>query len=398
MNSNRLLIVDDEADVAEYMAEVGRQMNFDVGTATTRDEFVQACKTLKPTMIILDLQMPGTDGVEVLRLLTSQERRPGVLLVSGMGSKVRSSVMRLGESLGLTMLGELQKPVRLAELEAALARVIASSAAVTPEALGEAIRAQQFVLYYQPKISLSPSSLHRVLGVEGLLRWIHPERGVIPPAEFLPVAESCGLMDTLTHLALSQGIEQAAAWQDAGLQLQVAINISPSVLFDLSLPDQLTQRMQVAGLESGRLILEITESAAMTDAPRVMDILARLRIHNIGVSMDDLGTGYSSLMQLYRMPFNELKIDRSFVADLDRSKEAEVIIKATIGMAAALGISSCAEGVETESALNKLSAMGCDTCQGFFIARPMPAAEIHGWIVKWDELHGFHNSRVASGA
>jgi len=242
--------------------------------------------------------------------------------------------------------------------------------------LGEAIDADQIIVHYQPKIDLLGDRSGVVGGVEALARWNHPHHGLIPPVRFIPLAEQTGLIDKLTWSVLQSATHQLQSWAADGLKVSVAVNLAMPLLNDLDLPDKIQDLLRDRGLTHDRLLLEVTESGAMADVTRTMDIMVRLRLKGIGVSLDDFGTGYSSLVQLYRMPFSELKIDRSFVANLGRDEEARAIVQMSADLARNLGLTICAEGVETRTALDILRKMGCDRAQGYLFSPPVEATRI----------------------
>lgn len=383
-HNRRLLVMDDDPDVAAFIAEVGSQSGYEVTTACTRTEIEQAYQALNPTLVICDLNMGTIDGVQVLRYLAAEQCRAPVVLISGLGADVRASAMRLGESKGLNMLATFQKPLRLAELEKCLVEAADVTSDITQESLVRALEARELELYYQPQVRLAGNRPGEVYGVEGLMRWCPPGGTVIAPARFIPLAEESDLIEAITDIAITQAALQAAEWRAQGLDLSVAVNLSPRLLKQRALPEHIETLLASAGLQHDHLVLEVTESGAMANAVLATEILTRLRIHGIQISLDDFGTGFSSMVQLYRMPFSQIKIDRSFVADLARSREAEVIVRSIIGLAGNLGLHCCAEGIEDADTLRRLAELGCDSGQGYFIARPMPAAALAGWLEAWN--------------
>jgi EAL domain-containing protein (putative c-di-GMP-specific phosphodiesterase class I) len=384
MRDKRLLVVDDDPDVAAFIAEVGTQGGYEVATASSRSEFEQAYQLLAPTLVICDLNMGTLDGVQVLRYLAAEQCRAPIVLISGLGADVRASAMRLGESRGLNMFATFQKPLRLADLERCLKEAGPDVPDISQEALVTALERGRLGLHYQPQIRLGGSRPGEVYGVEGLMRW-HPEQGgTIAPARFIPVAEESDLIEALTDFAITEAARQTAAWQRQGLDLSIAVNLSPKLLRQRSLPEHMETLLASAGLKQDRLVLEVTESGAMTNTQLATEILTRLRIHGVHISLDDFGTGFSSMVQLYRMPFSQIKIDRSFVADLTKNREAEVIVRAIIGLAGNLGLHCCAEGIEDLETLRRLAELGCHTGQGYYISRPIPAQDLPSWLEDWN--------------
>jgi EAL domain-containing protein (putative c-di-GMP-specific phosphodiesterase class I) len=212
--------------------------------------------------------------------------------------------------------------------------------------------------------------------VEALIRWQHPEHGLLSPGEFIPLAERTGLIHPLTRWVLDHALEQAAEWQRAGRHLSVAVNISTRCLLDPAFPDQVTSQLATWEVSADRLVLEITESAVMADPTLALEVLGRLNRFGVGLAVDDFGTGYSSMAYLKELPVDELKIDRSFVSQMATSSSDAVIVRSTIDLGHNLGLRVVAEGVETQHAWLQLSALGCDIAQGYYLGRPMPAAEL----------------------
>ncbi|MGH8187646.1 MAG: EAL domain-containing protein, partial [Steroidobacteraceae bacterium] len=188
----------------------------------------------------------------------------------------------------------------------------------------------------------------------------------------------------LTEQVLETALSQCRAWDAAGLQLSVAINLSPQLLNDLAFPDQVARMAAQVGADARRIIFEVTESAAMFDPSTTMDVLTRMRVKNFGLSIDDFGTGYSSLKQLYLMPFSELKIDTSFVRDIFAHEDARTMVETMVLLAHKLRLTACAEGVETQEILDFLDAVGCDRAQGYFIGRPMPGTALEVAVREWN--------------
>jgi diguanylate cyclase (GGDEF)-like protein len=241
-----------------------------------------------------------------------------------------------------------------------------------------AIEHDELALFYQPKIHMQT---RRVIGVEALLRWRHPHRGIIPPDEFIPLAERSGLIRPLTAWVLSTALDQARAWEHDGLQLSVAVNLSARNLSDTQLPDHLTDLLRRTGAPAGRLELEITESSIMADPARALDVLTRLHRMGIPLAIDDFGTGYSSLGYLKRLPVSAVKVDKSFVKNMETDDNDAVIVRSTVELAHNLGLQVIAEGVETSYLWDRLAALGCDAAQGYYMSQPMPADALSKWFV-----------------
>ena len=384
LDNNKLLVIDDQPDLCEFISEAARGMGFEAIAVTEPDAFRRAVQEFQPTVVVLDLQMPGADGIELLRYLGERGTKAQVLVASGMDQRVLATAQQLGRSQGLNMLGALQKPILLADLEATLRRCMSADAPLTPESLTAAIERREIQVHYQPKATRVAPGRWVVEGVEALARWHHPSLGPIPPLRFIAVAEKHGLIRRLTEQVIETALRQCRVWDAAGLQLSVAINLSPQLLNDLAFPDQVARMASQVGADARRIIFEVTESAAMFDPGTTMDVLTRMRVKNFGLSIDDFGTGYSSLKQLYLMPFSELKIDTSFVRDVFAHEDARTMVETMVLLAHKLRLTACAEGVETQEILDFLDGVGCDRAQGYFIGRPMSGDVLEGAVKEWN--------------
>jgi diguanylate cyclase (GGDEF)-like protein len=243
--------------------------------------------------------------------------------------------------------------------------------------LRQALEDDALELYYQPKVATKDAT---PLGFEALIRWNHPQRGFVPPDEFIPLAERSGIMPMLTERVLTLALDQMAAWRDVGLHVPVAVNISPTDLTDDRLTELVSSQLRHHDLPASMLQLEITERIVAAHTNEMDQALAHLREMGVTISLDDFGTGYSSLLRLQTLPVDELKIDRVFVSSLSEGGDAVGIVRAIVEMAHALGMPAIAEGVETQDEWQVLHSLGCDGVQGWQVARPMPAPEATGWI------------------
>jgi len=244
-------------------------------------------------------------------------------------------------------------------------------------ALRDAIERGELTLHYQPQVDLASG---HVCSVEALVRWPHPVHGLIPPDQFIPLAEQTGLIAPLTDWVLADAIRQGRAWQRAGLLLGVSVNLSMWNLHDPALPDRVAALLHTHGLAPAWLRLELTESALMADTDRSMDVLARLAALGVHLAVDDFGSGYSSLAYLKKLPVDELKIDKGFVREMATDETDRAIVASTVGMGHALGLRVVAEGIEDQATWELLAGMGCDVAQGYYVARPLPPDALVRWL------------------
>lgn len=383
-SSPRVLVIDDDPSVRELFADVAREVGFDAVELPGDCDLARPDLSAGARIVLLDLTMPGRDGIEVLRTLAALEEVPTVVLVSGQDRRTIASARRVGIELGLAMGPSLQKPVAVADLMTALIsaeeqerRTARPGTAAPPEwhppaaEIERALANDEFEVHFQPKIGLRGRQSVRVVGAEALVRWRHPDRGLVAPSAFVPLLEATRWLAPFTDIVIDKAIAGRRAWEiDCG-PLPVSLNLSRALLADLSFPDRIETMLTRAGLGPDAVMVEITETAAIADLGRAADIVTRLRLKGIATSLDDFGNGAGTLFEIYRLPVAELKIDRSLVAEVARDGDAETVLKALVGLAHALGLSICAEGVETVATAERLIALGCDSAQGFFYSKPL---------------------------
>ena len=338
----------------------------------------------RPSVLILDLEMPTMDGTELLEQLQQRGVDIPVIVASSRERNLIDAVHVMGSIIGVHILGALQKPLRADTLAAAL-RNFGSQAAqrrntelpIDANALRQAIEQAEIQVHYQPKIDIRTGI---VRGMEALARWRHPTLGLVPPDQFIPLAERSDLIHALTIQVMNQAMMQTADWQAHGLHLSIAINLSPLLLDQSSITQDISSLQQGYGLAAEQIIFEVTENSLATRPGVALGVLARLRLRGFGLAIDDYGTGFSSMQQLARIPFTELKIDRSFVHGANERENARVILRSALDMANELGLSTVAEGVETEQDWRLLVEFGCTLAQGYLIAKPMSGDEVSAWV------------------
>lgn len=388
----RVLLVDDDEFVLDFVEDmlhglgvksVSRSLDGNAALAAVDG----AIRPLQ--LIICDLNMPGMDGIEFLRHLADRGFEGGVILSSGSDKRVIKTVESLVQAHKLGFLGTLQKPVEEAALLTALINFTGLEPKanygpiqeLSPEEIRAGLDAGQMETFFQPKVTVAD---RRVVGAECLVRWRHPERGLIQPAAFISVAEEHGLIDDLTMAVFHKAMGHLKEWTRLGHDLKVSVNVSMDNLDRLDLPEVFADIVRQAGVETGRVILEMTESRLMSNIVTSLEIITRLRLKGFDLSIDDFGTGYSSMEKLKQLPFTELKVDRSFVCGATRDSVARAILESSVQMGHALGMSVVAEGAETQEDWDLLFAIGCDEVQGYFVARPMPAEDFIAWKTRWE--------------
>jgi len=375
----RLLVVDDEAVQRLMVARVAALRGFETDGVATLEEAEARLRGASYEAVVLDLSLGERDGIELLRTVYRCPSEPAVIFISGFDQRVRQAAARLALALGLRVAGEIGKPLPLERLDMMLTclpeRTSRKQARLPedllPAELERGIENGEIQCLFQPKVRLADRA---IVGLEVLTRWRSPTRGLVLPDAFIPLAEKSGLIDLLTHHILTQSLRVFRPWWVAAPELTLAVNLSPLSLTDLTLPERISRTLEASGMPPGQLVLEITEGSVTADYVSAADILTRLRIRGVRVSIDDFGTGYSSLLSLLRLPFNELKIDQSFVRGLCTDPEAAKIVRAVIRLAAELEVQLVAEGIETEEIAVKLAAIGCRIGQGYLFAPPLAAS------------------------
>lgn len=372
-----LVVVDDEPDFAQFIVSVAESVGYGAVAVTSVTDLRSLLKGMIPSVMVVDLQMPEVDGLELLRELGQSKCPAKIVLMSGVDLRVLEAAGRFGTEMGLSVAGVLPKPVRAAEFKAFLLELRDVNDTPTPQMLDEAITGEELFLNYQPKIDLAT---RRVVGVESLVRWKNKLGRVVMPDYFIPLAERTNLIDPLTAWVVDKAFAQAGQWRREGLDLKVAVNLSAKNIHDHHLPDILEAKAKGVGVCPEDITLELTETAFMYDPTLLLEILGRMRLKGFKLSIDDFGTGYSSLRQLIRLPFSELKIDKSFVMEMTRVRDSAVVIRTIISMAQSLGLSVVAEGVETEDVSQALVDFGCGTAQGYLFAQPMAPEAIAPFV------------------
>jgi EAL domain-containing protein (putative c-di-GMP-specific phosphodiesterase class I) len=386
----RILLIDDDPFTLKLL---GRQLSNLGHMVVAHEQAGEALPRLERNeevfdAVMCDLRMPEMDGIEFVRHLARIGFTGGLVLVSGEDARILQTSERLAREHGLYVLGALRKPVAPDALQRVMdqqrprhARPRASaSAPLTTAELDRAIAEDRLECHYQPKVSVNSGA---VTGVETLARLRQADGTLIYPDRFITTAEEHGLINTLTRAVFAAALPQARLWRDAGLDLHVAVNVSMDDLDDLAFPEYVVREAERAGVPLTSLVLEVTESRLSKNPLLPLDILSRLRLKQVGLSIDDFGTGYSTMTQLRDLPFNELKVDRGFVHSACRDASLCAIFEASLGMARQLGMRSVSEGVEDAADWLFLRASGCDLAQGYYIARPMPAAEVANWVELW---------------
>jgi len=386
--TTRITLVDDDRFVLQLLVRMLAKLGCARVTSFTNSE--QAIGHIRANavdLLFLDINMPHLDGVEFIRQLVSCGFRGSIVVMSGEGKRLVDSVDQLVESAQLHSLGSLRKPFGRRDVQELLSRYSPQlrdavrggrrRARYGAEALRSALARGELVNHYQPILELATG---QVLRVETLVRWQHPTDGCVYPDQFLPTAEKVGLVTALTKIVMGNAMTHARTWHRAGFLVRPSINVTMDDIGCLHFPDEAEALAREQGISPADITLEITESQAMQALSATLDVLSRLRLKRFRLSMDDFGTGHSSLTQLRRLPFDEIKLDRGFVHGAARDEQRRAICIAGLEMARTLQLETVAEGIEEQEDLEFLRLRGCNFGQGYLIARPMPAPDLIAWL------------------
>ncbi|HSW15223.1 MAG TPA: EAL domain-containing response regulator [Solimonas sp.] len=381
------LVIDDDEFVrgttVQQLRQLGMRQLLVAGGGRAAREILRRGEPLG--LIVCDLQMPDVDGVELLRDIAETQPAAALILISGVAAKVLRTAQEVAERRGLRVLGCLGKPVRLPELRALLENLPRAQQADLPgrqpdisaAQLRAALDAGEFGILVQPQLCLHTQ--RHLVGAEALVRWHSPTLGMLLPERFLALVEQYDLLDRLTDVVLAAAIEACSDWHRRGLAVKIAVNFNPVTLGQRGLLDQILALTAAAGLPVAAVVIEVTEHDLLHRQDDPLEALTRMRLRDMELSIDDFGTGHSSLARLRDTPFTELKIDQRFTAAARRDEEARHIVESNIRLAHDLELRAVAEGVETAADLDLMTRLGCDVAQGYHIARPMPPGELVAW-------------------
>jgi EAL domain-containing protein (putative c-di-GMP-specific phosphodiesterase class I)/CheY-like chemotaxis protein len=338
---------------------------------------------------VIDLKMPGMDGIELIRHIAKENHPGSIILVSALDRSLLFSVETMSKAYGVDLLGTIEKPATPEGLLALLSVYQpradrrdkpAKPADLTFADVHRGLVNKEFEPFFQPKVELATG---QVRGAEAFTQWQHPEYGSVPPLNFLPLLEEMGVMGAFSWIVIEKSLAACKLWHQQGHPISVSINLSPTGLSDPEFADKMIDFVTAQKVDPQYIVIEVTESSAATYAPYFLENLARLRMKGFGISVDDFGTGHSSMQQLLHIPFSEIKIDRSFVAGASTNQALELVLSASLDVSRKLNKQSVAVGVETQQDWDFLHKLGCTYAQGYYIAKPMDGATLPMWMEEW---------------
>jgi EAL domain-containing protein (putative c-di-GMP-specific phosphodiesterase class I) len=375
----RLLIVGSDEFATRGIDGTASAFGMLVRQVPAGGDIAPALEGFGPDAVILDAAAFDSSLHDLLRAVA--DTGADLLLLGRPDDPAVRTARDLAVTNGLTVAGILAKPIAPEGLEAAL-RALSGEQVYTAADIAAAVMRGEITAWYQPQLRRQADGW-RADGAETLARWQHPEHGVVLPDAFVPVAEAEGQIAAITDCVLQSSMQQLGVWHRAGMPLRVGVNLSPSLVTDPDFPERLARLVIEYDVAARYLVLEIPESGLAESPPGFLAMLARLRIHGFGLALEHFGSGTSSLADLYRTPFSELKIDRRLVSLLDEDEDARSLVRGIVALAHELGLETTAEAVESQESLDFLHSAGCDRVQGFVISRPLPATAFQTAVPRW---------------
>lgn len=391
MASTSVLIVEDSLCQAEYLSMLCR--SFGISALVTAENGRVALDLIDKTesgfdILICDLEMPDLDGIELIHLLASRNTSSALIIVSSREQSLISAVELMAVTEGIDVLGSIRKPVPAGALETLIKEYRGKAVsrakgcgrlktALSIEELEQGLVLHQFELHYQPKLCMDNGMLH---GLEALVRFRQPEQGLRYPGDFIELCEQHGLIDQLSLEVITMAIQQMVSWNQQGFAPRVSVNLSGRSFSSRAFTQDVMKLITRSAIKASDLIFEVTETQVIGNIGDALAFLSRLRLNGFGLSIDDYGTGYSSVKQLSQIPFTELKMDRSLIEGIASKSHLQVIFESTLSMCNKLGIDLVAEGIEKSKDWDYLRSAGCHVAQGYYISPPMPSYEVVNWV------------------
>lgn len=377
-SQKNLLIIDDDTHLHEYIHTRAQKHHYAVQTLSDPLQFPEAYRQFKPDLIILDLEMPNVDGIELLRFLKNESCLCAIALTSGLDDNIIAAAHHIGELHGLQMVPPLKKPIQ----EEALINLLQKTEKLVQlpaQKISQAIIEQELILHYQPKQALKDLSL---LGAEIFVHWVKNHDSQFYLEDLIHNTESKEMIKMITLFAFENALKEWRSLQQKNPNFTLSINLSAKLLTDLRLPDEFEILTQRYTINPANICFEISESAAMAQPLQTIDILTRFRMKRFKLALDDFGSGFSSLAVLYHMPFNEIKVNKSLIKNSTTDAKVSSIVQNIVALGRKMGFKVTADGIDSQGAFNLLKNFECDYAQGFFIAQPMSIKAFREWQIK----------------
>jgi EAL domain-containing protein (putative c-di-GMP-specific phosphodiesterase class I) len=380
--SDLMVILDSDGESLEVLREVAERLGCEHVEIDSASDMQQVLGLRHPTMAIMPVDRIDARGMAALDALAHHDSRPAMLLIGEISPRILAGIKRAAATRGLTLIGVAPRPLDAILVEKMLSPHLAVSPPIHRQEVEQAILQHELNLLYLPKLAMASGPV-KIQGVEALVRWQHPRRGLLEPAHFLRAVEEHGLMTQLTDFVMTESVRQGAVWRERGLALEIVVNMSTELVRDRAFPARLASLLEEHNFPTQSLTLDVTESGSVADRDLLLDVFTRLRMLGVGLSLDNFGTGLSSLTEIYRIPFSEVKVDHSLLADAPREREARIVVQSIVNLAHTLQLVVCAEGVETSQMYEFVRSAGFDTAQGRFFSEPVDAADIERLVQAW---------------
>jgi EAL domain-containing protein (putative c-di-GMP-specific phosphodiesterase class I) len=377
-----MVILDSDTDSLEVLREVANRLGCDHVETDTVSGMQQVLGMRHPTIVVMAVDRIDAKGMAALDALAHHESRPAMLLIGSIAARVFAGVKRAASTRGLTVIGIAARPLDAIGVEKLLSPHLSVSPPIYRQEVEQAILRHELTILYLPKVAIA-SGTASIQGVEALVRWQHPRRGLLEPAQFLGAVEEHRLMAQLTDFVLMESVRQGALWRGHGLALEIIVNLSTELARDRAFPTRLASLLEENDFPTQSLTLDVTESRSVADRDLLLDVFTRLRMLGVGLSLDNFGSGLSSITEIYRIPFSEVKVDYSLIADAPREREARIVVQSIVNLAHTLQLVVCAEGVETSQMYEFVRSAGFDTAQGRFFSEAVDGQEIERMVESW---------------
>jgi EAL domain-containing protein (putative c-di-GMP-specific phosphodiesterase class I) len=380
--SDLMVILDSDPGSLAVLREVADRLGCEHVETDSADAMQEVLGLRHPTIAVMPVDRIDAKGMAALDALAHHESRPAMLLIGAISARVLAGVKRAAGSRGLTLIGSAPRPLDPIAVEKMLSPHLSVSPPIHRQEVEQAILQHELTLLYLPKLAIASGPV-KIQGVEALVRWQHPRRGLLEPAHFLRAVEEHRLMSLLTDFVMTEAVRQGAVWRSTGLALEIIVNMSTELVRDRAFPARLASLLEEHDFPTKGLTLDVTESGSVADRDLLLDVFTRLRMLGVGLSLDNFGTGLSSLTEIYRIPFSEVKVDHSLIADAPREREARIVVQSIVNLAHTLQLVVCAEGVETSQMYEFVRSAGFDTAQGRFFSEPVEGTDIERLIQAW---------------
>lgn len=380
--SDLMIILESDGEALTILREVADRLGCEHVESDSATGMHQVLGVRHPTIAVVPVDHVDAKGMAALDALAHHESRPAMLLVGSISTRVLAGIKRAAKSRGLKVIGVAPRPLDPMSVEKLLSAHLSASPPIHREEIEQAILEHELRVLYQPKLAIT-SDLVSVQGVEALVRWRHPRRGLLQPAHFLRAVEDYRLMSHLTDFVMTEAVRQAALWRSNGLDLEIIVNLSTELVQDRAFPERLAMLLEEHDFPARSLTLDVTESVNAADQDLLIDVFTRLRMLGVGLALDNFGTGVASLRELYRIPFSEVKVDHSLIADAPHERDARIVVQAVVNLAHSLQLAVCAEGVETSQMFDFVRSAGFDTVQGRFFSEPVEGGDIERIVSAW---------------